>query len=270
MPESNRYPRLEPSERAREAPKKPSGSDGARPSADSKLENGLLSGLPAALQEQLAPFLEHQRLNASEVVFNPNEPLRFAWFATSAVFSMLNVLPDGRAIEVGTVGPEGMAGIPLITGVDSMPTTCICQVSGEALRMDASAFKAALASHPEFRTRMLQYTQAFLNDVSQSVACNRLHPLEQRCARWILMTHDRVQGDVLPLTQQFLSFMLGVRRAGVSVAAESLQYAKLITYKRGKIRVLDREGLEKAACPCYALNRQNFRKALGTVGSPVA
>lgn len=225
--------------------------------------NALLSGLPRRVQERLMPLLERVAVNAHTIVIEPNEPLRHIWFPTTAVFSIITILPDGRAVEVGTAGPEGMVGIPVLLGVGSMPRQAFVQIAGEALRMDAEAFTAALDEHPEMRRRLLRYAHAYLDDIAQSVACNRLHSLEQRCARWILKTHDRVRGDHLPLTQQFLAFMLGVRRAGVSVAAEALQRAGLIRYQRGKIMILDREGLEAASCPCYAINRDNFQRVVG-------
>ena len=230
---------------------------------DPATDNALLSGLPRLVQECLRPHLERVAVSAHTVVIEPNEPLSHVWFPTTAVFSIITILPDGRAVEVGTAGPEGMVGIPVLLGVGSMPRQVFVQIAGEALRMDAESFTAALDEHPEMRRRLLRYAHAYLDDIAQSVACNRLHSLEQRCARWILKTHDRVRGDYLPLTQQFLAFMLGVRRAGVSVAAEALQRAGLIRYQRGKIMVLDRHGLEAAACPCYAINRDNFQRVVG-------
>src|SRR5688500_11124218 len=230
---------------------------------DGVAENGLLSGLPAELWDRIAPLFDRVSVAARKIVVQPNEPNTHLWFPVTAVFSIITIMPDGRAVEVGTAGPEGMVGISVLLGVDSMPRQIFAQIAGEVLRIDRSAFLSALERHPDFRARLLRYAQAFIDDVAQSVACNRLHTLEQRCARWILKTHDRVHGDYLPLTQQFLAFMLGVRRAGVSVAAESLQRAGLIRYQRGKVTVLDRAALEEVACPCYRINRDNFARTMG-------
>jgi CRP-like cAMP-binding protein len=225
--------------------------------------NGLLIGLPADVRDRIAPLFERVSISARKIIVQPNEPITHLWFPVTAVFSIITMMPDGRAVEVGTAGPEGMVGISVLLGVDSMPRQVFAQIAGEVLRIDRSAFLSALERHPDFRIRLLRYAQAYIDDVAQSVACNRLHTLEQRCARWILKTHDRVRGDYLPLTQQFLAFMLGVRRAGVSVAAESLQRAGLIRYQRGKVTVLDRDGLEEISCPCYRINRENFLRIMG-------
>ena len=228
-------------------------------------DNGLLGGLPAPLQREISGLLERVSVKAHEVIVQPNEPITHVWFPLTAVFSIITILPDGRAVEVGTAGPEGMVGIPLLLGMGSMPRQVFAQIGGETLRLERAKFAVVFDRHPEFRARLLRYAQAYIDDIAQSVACNRLHTLEQRCARWILKTHDRVRGDYLPLTQQFLAFMLGVRRAGVSVAAESLQRAGLIRYQRGKVTVLDRDGLEAVSCPCYRINLENFRRTMGSL-----
>ena len=247
-------------------PDRVAGRDGHRPvpgAHEPAPDNGLLSGLPANVRSQLDPLFERVSLSARKIIVQPNEPITHLWFPVTAVFSIITILPDGRAVEVGTAGPEGMVGLPVLLGVDSMPRQVFAQIAGDALRIDRAAFAMAVERHPGFHARLLRYAQAYIDDIAQSVACNRLHTLEQRCARWILKTHDRVRGDYLPLTQQFLAFMLGVRRAGVSVAADSLQRAGLIRYQRGKVTVLDRDALEEVACPCYRINRENFRRIMG-------
>lgn len=233
-------------------------------------DNALLNGLPRLVQERLRPLLERVAMRARTLVVRPNEPFTHVWFPTTAVLSIITIMPDGRAVEVGAAGPEGMVGIPVVLGVGAMPRQALVQVPGEALRMAVDPFRAALDAHPELRAHLLRYAHAYLDDIAQSVACNRLHSVEQRCARWLLKTHDRVRGDFLPLTQEFLAFMLGVRRAGVSVAAESLQRAGLIRYHRGKVTVLDRPGLERASCPCYSINLATFRRAMGDGESELA
>ena len=225
--------------------------------------NSLLAALPESVQQELAKSLEPVELVSGDVLAVPNEALEYAYFPMTAALSMINVLPDGRAVEVGTIGHEGMFGLPLLFGLGSTPAKVIVQIDGHAHRIEANVFADMIVRFKPLQERLLRYAQAFLDSVSQSVACNRLHPLEERCARWILMAHDRIGRDEIPLTQQFLSFMLGVRRAGVSVAAEALQSAGLLTYTRGRITILDREGLESAACPCYAIMRANSARALG-------
>jgi CRP-like cAMP-binding protein len=172
-------------------------------------------------------------------------------------------VPEGRAVEFATVGNEGFVGVAPLLGVESMPTRCLSQIPGAASRMEAGAFRAAQDANPAFRALLLRYTLALLNQIAQTAACNRAHPIEERCARWLLMTHDRVNGDKhFPLTQEFLAQMLGVRRASVSVAQAILHRAGLIRYTRGTISVLDRAGLEAASCPCYGVIRAEHERLL--------
>ena len=241
----------------------PSGNGRPPEAHDPRAGNGLLNGLPPDAREAVLASCEPITLKLNDVVVEPGKPITRALFATSAVFSVLTTMPDGRAVEVGTAGPEGMIGIPLLLNTDWMNRTVVAQVPGDALSIERDRFREVVDAHPVLRDRLFRYAQAFSEDVMQSVACNRLHTLEQRFARWILKSHDRIRGDCLPLTQQYLAFMLGVRRAGVSVAAESLQRAGLIRYQRGKIMVVDRDRLEEVACPCYRINRDNFRQMLG-------
>jgi CRP-like cAMP-binding protein len=167
---------------------------------------------------------------------------------------------DNGTVEVGTVGREGMAGLPVLLHSDSMPTRAFVQVAGQGMRMSAASFREALATSPAFARIMYRYAQALFDQVAQSVACNQLHVLEERCARWILMTQDRVEKPNIPLKQQFLAEMLGVHHPAVTLAAGALQKAGLIRYRRGVIEVLDRPGLEAAACGCYALVRHSFQR----------
>jgi CRP-like cAMP-binding protein len=172
-------------------------------------------------------------------------------------------MEDGAAVEVGTVGNEGFSTVDLLTGSEIATETTICQIPGEALRMPTAKFMEAIAGDTPLRRITLRYLQAYLSQVSQSVACNRLHSIEQRFARWILISHDRVPGDELQLTQEFLADMLGVYRPSVSLVARTYQQAGLIKYTRGRITILDRAGLEEACCECYAVVRKNFERAIG-------
>jgi CRP-like cAMP-binding protein len=191
-------------------------------------------------------------------IYEPNKPFEHVYFPETAIASVVNVLEDGSEIEVATVGYEGMVGLPVFFGTNQSPARSFWQVAGSAFRLDAAFLEKEKRSGSPLAAALGLYTQGFFAQIAQSVTCNRLHNLEQRCARWLLMTHDRVDGNEFSLTQEFLAVMLGVRRAGVSVAAGTLQDAGLIRYRRGSIRVVDRAGLEAAACECYGVVRGQF------------
>ena len=229
--------------------------------------NRLLASLPAAADAHLRPRLEHVTLALKQVLSEPGEPIRHVYFPTTAVVSLLTVLDGGKALETATVGNEGMVGLPLFLGADRTPGRAVCQVAGAALRLPAASFRTAVAAGGPLHERLHRYTQALFTQVSQVVACNPVHVIEARCARWLLTTHDRVGADRFPLTQEFLSQMLGVRRATVTVAAGRLQRAGLIRYRRGVATVVDRPGLEAAACECYRVVADEFRRLLGD-GAP--
>ena len=169
-------------------------------------------------------------------------------------------MQDGVAIEIVAIGREGMVGLPIFLGGEQTPATAFCQIPGRALRIDAEAFRVAVAVNPVLNTLLLRYTQALLTHVSQSAACNRVHPIEERCARRLLSTHDNVDGESFDLKQEFLAEMLGVRRPRVSVAAGILQRAGLIRYSRGRVQVVDRAGLESAACECYGIIAREYAR----------
>ena len=165
--------------------------------------------------------------------------------------------------SAGTIGNEGFAGLPAYLQADASETNTFCQVPGSVLRLPIDDLIEAAAQNQELRKMLGRYTQSYLTQVSQSAACNRVHDIEQRCARWLLMTHDRVDGaDQFPLKQEFLAFMLGVRRAGVTLAAGRLQESGYIRYRRGVIRIVDRDGLESAACECYRIVRRHFDRLM--------
>jgi CRP-like cAMP-binding protein len=175
------------------------------------------------------------------------------YFPIEGVLSMVNEPEDGDIVEFATVGNEGMAGMPLLLGASTMPSRVFVQVAGSAFRGDAARLLDVLQRTPIFHARLLRYVMALINQISQGASCNRLHDVQERCARWLLHTHDRVNGESFMLTQEFLSQMLGVHRPTVTIAARMLQQAGLIRYSRGRIEVIDRPGLEAAACPCYRL-----------------
>ena len=172
-------------------------------------------------------------------------------------------MANGQAAEVGTIGNEGLVGLPILFGDDRAPTSVYVQVPGAGLRMKAALFGKELARSASMRTVMLHYAHAFFNQVAQSAACNHFHPIDQRCCRWLLMTHDRMQSDEFLLTQEFLAMMLGVQRTGVTAAAGALQRAGLIRYKYGNVTIIDRRALLRRSCECYGVSKKEFDRLLG-------
>jgi CRP-like cAMP-binding protein len=220
------------------------------------IQNQLLSAIPTEEYKRLLPHLETVALTLKQIIYAPNEPIEYVYFPKSGMISLVNITEDGRTVEAATVGNEGMVGIPVFLRTDRMPGQAIVQIVGNALRMKADVFKREVLPGSQLYNLLLRYTQALLNQISQSVACNSLHSVEQRCCRWLLVTHDRVKADQFSLTQELLSQMLGVRRASVSEVANTLQKQGLIRYRRGKMTILDRQGLEVASCECYRVVKQ--------------
>ncbi|MCR4340649.1 MAG: Crp/Fnr family transcriptional regulator [Gemmatimonadaceae bacterium] len=231
--------------------------------------NSLLRALSA---EDYAKVMEHAitvPLRPRQDLVEPGEAMRYAWFPQRGMLSLVNDMKDGKtSIEVGVIGREGIAGLALFHGRETQPMRILVQVAGEAKRIPADAFKALIRQTPTLRDVLHRYTLALLNQAGQQVACNRLHSLEQRCAKWLLTTHDHMDAQELPLTQEFLAIMLGVRRPGVTVAAQALQDAGLISYRRGRITITDRHGLEQIACECYGRIREDYEHLLGDVMIP--
>ena len=225
--------------------------------------NRLLANLPCADIERLFPFLRREQLDHGAILYRPNQPIASVYFPLTAMISMLTVFDDGSMVESGVIGNEGVAGLPVYFGVDSMTTECLIQAPGDLLVMDAAVFRDEVSQPGPLREIVGRYAQALFSQLAQTAACNRAHPLEERLARWLLMTHDRVGSDELQITHEFLGQMLGVRRAGVTVAAGILQRAGIIAYRRGRVRVLDRKRLEAASCECYRSIRDEFDRLLG-------
>jgi CRP-like cAMP-binding protein len=225
-------------------------------------QNRILAALPPKELKRLEPKVEAVSLEFKQPVYEPGEPIRHVYFPTSGVVSLVTVMSDDQPVEIATVGREGMVGLPVFLEAGEIPGRAFCQVPGAALRMEAEAFKVEAQWGGGLTSLLLRYTQALFNQVAQSAACNRTHTVEERCARWLLMTQDRVGEDRFPLTQEFMAMMLGVRRATVNVAAGILQRAGFITYMRGRITVLDRPGLESASCECYAKVQSEFDRLL--------
>jgi CRP-like cAMP-binding protein len=197
------------------------------------------------------------------VLNEAGETIQFAFFMNSGLASILSLMADGKSVEVGLTGKEGFVGLPLVAGLSTSPTRVIVQVAGSAFRVAAKDLTEALSECPSLATSLQRFSQEMALQASQAAACNRLHEVDQRLARWLLMSQDRLDtldGAVVPLTQEFLAHMLGTRRASVTVAAGVLQKAGLITYNRGSVRVKDRARLEAAACECYGIMARQIRK----------
>ena len=227
--------------------------------------NALLDRLSANEYERLAGELEPVTLDVRTVLFQPDELITDVYFPTSGMVSLAVIMEDGTATEVATIGKEGMVGTAVFLGSESMPVQAICQVAGEAVRMGSAALRKEAKRDGGLRDALERYTQALFAQIAQASVCNRLHPIEARMARWLVMTHDRVDVDEFALTQEFLAEMLGVRRATVTVTAGALQKAGYIQYSRGRIRIVDRAGLEAATCECYAVIKQEYDRLLGKV-----
>jgi CRP-like cAMP-binding protein len=226
--------------------------------------NRLLAALPAAALGRILPLLEEVELTFREDIYRRDRPVDHVWFPAAGIVSLVSEFADGAPVEVATVGPEGMVGIQLLLGSDRIAHRALVQVAGSALRMAAGDFRRLLGELPAFEGLLRRYTLALLSQIAQAAACNRAHNVEERLARWLLMTHDRVGAPEFPLTQEFIGQMLGVRRPTVSLAAGMLQRAELIHYVRGRISILDRPGLEAASCECYATIAAEFERLVGT------
>lgn len=229
----------------------------ARP-AGAHLTNRLLAALPDPVFDQLIPHLTVVDLTKDAVVFEARGLVSHVLFPHTGVVSIVAMDADGQAVEVATVGREGVTGLPIILGGETIGDSAFVQIQGRASRIKATAFRRALETIPEFKRLMLLYVLAVFTQISQNTVCNQLHPIEKRCARWLLTAHDRVDGDTFELTQQYLAMMLGVTRPSVSAAASALQRAKLIRYSRGRVTVTNRRGLEEASCECYRVIEDEF------------
>jgi CRP-like cAMP-binding protein len=215
------------------------------------IENSLLAAIPRTAYRRLLAGLEPVTLKFGEVLYEPGETIRDVYFPGASLVSLLTLANGHLALEVGLIGREGMVGISLVLGHPVSLVRALVQGEGSALRMGAAPFLKAFRLSAPLQRELYSYTHALMAQISQTAACNRFHVVERRLARWLLMTHDRVKSDQFRMTHEFLGHMLGVRRVGVTKAAQSLQKRNLIRYSRGNIAILDRKGLEAAACECY-------------------
>jgi CRP-like cAMP-binding protein len=221
------------------------------------IQNAILLGIPRGERASLLSKLEFVLLPARSVLAKMAEPIEFCYFVNSGVVSIIHVMSDGKSVEVGLTGKEGFIGLPLIVGYSTSPTRAIVQIEAAGYKIGARELEKALAVCPILKDGLHRYSQELAIQAIQIAACNRLHKVDERLARWLLMSQDRVGKSTFPLTQEFISHMLGTRRASVTVAAGILQKAGLITYSRGQVTIEDRAGLESAACECYkGINHQ--------------
>jgi CRP-like cAMP-binding protein len=239
---------------ATEAPSEP---------APPQSRNHVLARLPPDEFHAVRAYLTTVSLSSKQPLASPGVPIPSVYFPHDAVLSLSTVDESGGTVEVGSIGCEGMAGLPVLLGTDRSISRLVVQIGGEADRMDADALPRQAEELPELRRLLLLYTQGFLTQIAQSTACNRLHSSERRLARWLLICRDRLGRDDMPITHETISQMLGVRRATVTEAAGDLQRRGAIRYRRGRVTILRRERLEAAACECYRIVREEFDRLLG-------
>jgi CRP-like cAMP-binding protein len=223
------------------------------------ISNKILLSLSHKEYEHVLPKLELVRLKLHQVIHEAGDTIKSVYFVNTGVISILAVQPDGKSVEVRLIGNEGFTGLPILVGYRSSPTRLITQGDGTAYRCDAEALRQLVPQCPELGQALHRFGQRLAMQTTQIAACNRLHDVEERLARWILMSHDRIGSDNLPLTQEFLAQMLGTRRSSVTVAAGILQKAGLISYTRGSVKILSRQKLEAAACECYGIVQRQLK-----------
>jgi CRP-like cAMP-binding protein len=239
------------------------GDASAAPTERNGHVNLVLAGLSRADLAELQSKFEPIELGLRDSLYESDEPIEHIYFPLSGVYSLVSPMKGGATVEVATVGKEGFVGVPVFLGAVSTPLEAFCQVSGRCLRITARDFRVLVEGSAPLRRQLQLYTQGLLTQIGQTAACNRAHGVRQRCARWLLMTHERVDSDRFELTHEFLGQMLGVRRASVTEVAGELQNDGLITYSRGVVTILDQVGLERASCECYSIIRNEYRRLLG-------
>ena len=226
-------------------------------------KNSLLAALPREEYELILPHLGHVSFKLGEVVYESGGQMDYIYFPTTSIISLLYVMESGSSAEMGMAGNEGLVGVALFMGGNTMPNRAVVQRAGSAVRMKSRVLRDEFARGGGFQRLLLRYTQALLTQMSQTAVCNRLHEIEQQLCRWLLLSHDRLDSDELIMTQELIANMLGVRREGVTAAAGRLQEQGLISYVRGRIRILDRRGLEAAVCECYKVVKDEYDRLLG-------
>jgi CRP-like cAMP-binding protein len=228
--------------------------------------NLILNALPEADIQRLCAQQQRVALRQKQILHQPGAAIEHVYFLEQGLASVLTMMLDGSAVEVLMMGREGVTGFPYLLGAETSLQQVVVQVPGNALRMNAALFKAEFDRSASLRRIVVPFINAAYAMTSQTAACNRLHSIEQRCARWLLNASDRIGSDTMPMTHEFLSFLLGVRRAGVTITAGRLQRAGLIRYHRGSLTIIERHALEALSCECYQLDRELFERALREIG----
>jgi len=234
----------------------------AAPARGNGHQNHLLDALPAGESDRLKPYLETVSMGLGEVLYEPGAQLRYVYFPTTAIVSLLYVMEDGASAEIAVVGNEGVLGISLFMGGDTTPSHAVVQSAGYGVRLKAQLLKDEFARFGPMMHLLLRYTQGLITQMAQTAVCNRHHSVDQQLCRWLLLSLDRLATNELSMTQELIANMLGVRREGVTEAAGKLQQAGLIHYQRGRITVLDRLALEKRSCECYQVVKKEFDRLL--------
>jgi CRP-like cAMP-binding protein len=234
----------------------------AKAAAQNPLLNRLLADLPVDDYDSLVPHLEFVALRLGQEIYGPGQTLDYAYFPTTAVVSLLYTMEDGASAEIGIVGNDGILGIALFMGGDSVPNRAVVQSAGAAFRMRAHVLASEFRRGGDFQRLLLRYIQSLIAQMSQTAVCNRLHSVEQQLCRWLLLSHDRLPTNDLIMTQELIGNMLGVSREAVSHEAARLQAAGLIDYHRGHITIRDRSGLEARVCECYAVVRRETERLM--------
>lgn len=226
-------------------------------------KNHLLAALPAEEIDRLAPDLESIPLPLGKVIYESGDKMTHVYFPTTAIISMLYIMENGGTAEIGIAGNNGLIGSALFMGSESTSSRAVVQSKGEAIRIKAKPLLTEFARGGLFQQLLLRYTQTLMTQISQTAVCNRLHTVEQQLCRWLLINHDQLETNKLIMTQELIANMLGVRREGVTISARKLQERRLITYVRGVITMIDRQGLENAACECYQIVMDEYERLLG-------
>ena len=225
------------------------------------VDNHLLFSLPSDVRKRLTPHLERIDAELNQKVYGPYEEIEHVYFPINSIVSIVASTETGEMAEVAVVGREGAVGIDIAIGANKSPHLSMFQIAGPAFRISGAEFEKEFHLNGAFHDRILNFVQKIFAQISQTTLCNRLHHVEERLPRWLMMCHDRIDGEVLPLTQEFIAVMLGASRVSVTLAAKDLQKIGYIQYVRGKITVLDREGLEDASCECYAIVKREYDRA---------
>lgn len=225
--------------------------------------NKLLAALSRKSYERLVPHLELLTFELGDVLYHPKQSIQYVYFPHKTTVSMVTILEDGSMVEIAVVGGEGMLGTALLSGDDISSHQAVVQIADSGVRMKAETFKQEIKNNAELNELVHRYLQALFTQIAQTVAGSRLHPIAERLGRWLLLCQDRMESETLQLTHEFIATMLGARRAGVSVAASTLQAAGIISYHRGKVVIRDREALEEASCECYRTVKDEYDRLLG-------